>query len=109
MSSIYTCLNGAKNRHTLRTTSGNLKKAEALSNRRLMKMRAVDKVLSDPAKSPRFPSLELQLRLCPNASVDRDRFRATAIARCKKALRNLHASERLTIQASILCTTLIVS
>ncbi len=60
MSSIYTCLNGAKNRHTLTTTSGNLKKAEALSNRRLMKLQAVDKVLSDlfrPGQVASFPKL----------------------------------------------------
>ncbi|KAI0760182.1 hypothetical protein C8Q74DRAFT_1294540 [Fomes fomentarius] len=74
---------------------------EALSNRRLTKLQALDKVLSDPAKLPRFESLELHLRLCPITLVDRDRFRAKAIAGCKKALRNLHASERLTIEASI--------
>lgn len=31
-----------------------LKKAEALSNSRLMKLQAVDQVLSDPTKSPRL-------------------------------------------------------
>lgn len=69
-----------------------LKKAEALSNSRLMRLQAVDQVLSDPTKSPRFESLKLYLRLYPIAGVDLGRLQDRVIAEC---LRNLHSSERL--------------
>ncbi|KAI0760172.1 hypothetical protein C8Q74DRAFT_206645 [Fomes fomentarius] len=77
-----------------------IQKAEVLSNSRLMNLQALDKVLSDPDKSPRFENLKLYLHLCPDACVDRGRFREKAIARCEKALRNLHSSGRLTLDSN---------
>ncbi|KAI0760185.1 hypothetical protein C8Q74DRAFT_207513 [Fomes fomentarius] len=74
-----------------------IKKAEALSNSRLMNLQAVDKVLSDSDKSPRFESLKLLLCLWPG-TCDRRIFREKAIAGCKNALHNLHSSGRLTIE-----------